>query len=403
MSFLSATSHPYSEDFDEALDLINQLARRTAGGGLIFRGEAKSDNQNISTSLRRHIERQYPGVRLDGLDITHVQEEMLGTARGFTADTDQHEILAMLRHNGGVVNVVDFTTDYNVALFFACDGSDTDNWHDGRIIVLDKTSFETFLPKAPANRVLAQKSIFVVPKGGSGGIPRSEVHTIVTVPAHLKPAILRHLEDAHDIRLETIYNDLLGFISLQDRFTSPIAEFTAGSRAESRGDFELAAERFSTLVGHPLWDILARLERGRVYVQAGEFSEAVSDLSAVIESGVELPDERLAFTYCERGEAFLQLNDLQRSSEDFQLAKSLIADDFAPTVDVQLGFLHLAQSNWDGAKELFQSVLDRGYLEGFGFSDFFGSVSEFNRKYCVAIPDDLAAMLTPPPCDSELV
>ena len=403
MSFLSATSRLYTEDIDEALDLVNQLARIAAGGAFIFRGEARSDNRNISTSLLRYIERQYPDVRLDWLDITHVQKEMLGTARGFTAETDQHEILATLRHNGGVVNVVDFTTDYNVALFFACDGSDMDNRHDGRIIVLDKNSFETFLPKAPANRVLAQKSIFVVPRGGRGVIPRSEVHTIVTVPAHLKPTILRHLEDGHDIRLETIYNDLLGFISLQDRFTSPIAEFTAGSQAESRGDLELAAERLSTLVGHPLWDILARLERGRVYVQAGKFSEAVCDLTVVIESGVELPSERLAFTHCERGEAFLQLNDLRRSSEDFRHAKSLIAEEFASTVDVQLGFLHLAQSNWDGAKEIFQSVLDRGYLEGFGFADFFGSVSEFNLKYGVVIPDDLAAMLKPPPCDSELV
>ena len=136
MAFPSATNHPYDEHLDEALELVNDLARRVVGGEFIFRGEARSDNPYIATSLYRYIKHQYPDVHFDGVDISHVQEEMLGTARGFTTETDEHEILATLRHNGGVVNVVDFTTDYNVALFFACDGSTENNRHDGRIIVL---------------------------------------------------------------------------------------------------------------------------------------------------------------------------------------------------------------------------------------------------------------------------
>ena len=400
MAFPSATNHPYDEHLDEALELVNDLARRVVGGEFIFRGEARSDNPYIATSLYRYIKRQYPDVHFDGVDISHVQEEMLGTARGFTTETDEHEILATLRHNGGVVNVVDFTTDYNVALFFACDGSTENNRHDGRIIVLDKNAFQTFVPNVPANRVLGQRSIFVVPNDGSGTIPPSEASSIVTVPAHLKPTILRYLSDSHDIRLETIYNDLLGFISLQDRFTSPFAEITAGSMAAMHGDLVLAADRFSTLIDHPLWGVLARYERGQAYRKIGKFAEAVADFSIVIDSGSALPGERLALAHYERGAAFLQLNDLPRSSEDLERAKTLIAADFVRIVDVSLGFLLLAQSNWDDAKGLLQSALDRGFLQGFGFSNEFGSVPEFNQKYGVVIPDDLAEVLAPPPCDS---
>ena len=400
MAIPPVTDRPYDEHFDEALELVNDLARRAAGGGFIFRGEARSDHPYIATSLYRYIDRQYPDVNFDWLDISHVQDEMLGTARRFTAETDEYAILATLRHYGGVVNVVDFTTDYNIALFFACDGSTLENRRIGRIIVLDRNAFETFLPSVPANRVFGQKSIFVVPKDGSGVIPPSEANCIVTVPAHLKPTILRYLSDCHDIRPETIYNDLQGFISLQDRFFSPFAELTAGSIAEVHGDLELAEKRFSALIDHPLWGILARFDRGQVYGQMGRFAEAATDFSVVIDSGAELPGDRVAIAHYERGEAFLQLNDLRRSSEDLERAKDLISDSAVSIVDVRLGFSRLAQSNWDDARQLFQGARDRGYLEGFGFSDVFGSVSEFNQKYRVNIPDDLAAMLAPPQRDS---
>ena len=316
MAVPSATNHPYEEHLDEALELVNDLAHRAVGGGFIFRGEGRSDNPYIATSLYRYIKGRYPDVHFDGVDISHVQEEMLGTARGFTTETDENEILATLRHNGGVVNVVDFTTDYNVALFFACDGSTEDNRHDGRIILLDRDAFQTFVPKVPANRVLGQRSIFVIPSDGSGTIPPSGMSSIVTVPAHLKPTILRYLSDSHDIRLETIYNDLLGFISLQDRFTSPFAEITAGSMAAMHGDLGLAAGRFSTLIDHPLWGVLARYERGQAYREIRKFAEAVADFSVVLDSGGTLPGERVALAHYERGAAFLRLSDLRRASDD---------------------------------------------------------------------------------------
>ena len=102
------------ESLDEALALLNNLARMSSKGDFIFRGEARAGNKYIATSLYRYVERQYPDARFDFIDISQVQSEMLGTAKRFTSETDEREILATLRHNGGVVNLVDFTTDYNV-------------------------------------------------------------------------------------------------------------------------------------------------------------------------------------------------------------------------------------------------------------------------------------------------
>ena len=47
-------------------------------------------------------------------------------------ETVDFEILTEIQHYGGKTNLIDFTTDYLIALFFACDGH-----HDkeGRIIM----------------------------------------------------------------------------------------------------------------------------------------------------------------------------------------------------------------------------------------------------------------------------
>ena len=113
--FRSGTSN--SEHLDSALELINRLAQVSSGGGCIYRGETKLGSSHISSSLYRHISKQYPNVSLPVLDMEMVQEEFLEIAKSFTTEQDHNQILAAIRHNGGSVNLVDFTTDYNVALF----------------------------------------------------------------------------------------------------------------------------------------------------------------------------------------------------------------------------------------------------------------------------------------------
>ena len=46
------------------------------------------------------------------------------------------KFLTELQHYGGHTNLIDFTTDNHIALFFACDGSPD---KDGRIILLERT------------------------------------------------------------------------------------------------------------------------------------------------------------------------------------------------------------------------------------------------------------------------
>ena len=78
------------------------------------------------------------------------------------------EVLAEIQHNGGKTNLIDFTTDYLVALFFACDSKPSES---GRVILLSESGegyygegYYIDRPANPTHRVIAQKSVFVRPK-----------------------------------------------------------------------------------------------------------------------------------------------------------------------------------------------------------------------------------------------
>ena len=118
---------------------------------------------------------------------------MLQEAKKFIGETgeDDNEVLDQLQHFGYSTNLIDFTTDYHIALFFACDGKPK---KDGRVILLNKTGYPLRNPTGPANRVIAQKSVFVQPPQGC-----VEPSDVVVIPHRLKNRILKHLDQAHGV------------------------------------------------------------------------------------------------------------------------------------------------------------------------------------------------------------
>ena len=79
-------------------------------------------------------------------------------------------------------NLIDFTTDYLVALFFACDGHHD---KDGRVILQKADEIQDMIkyPRNPRHRVAGQKSVFVRhPKG----FIEPHKNNIVIIPANLK-------------------------------------------------------------------------------------------------------------------------------------------------------------------------------------------------------------------------
>ena len=135
-------------------DIIREIEKKSKGGGYIYRGERKlhkdpPHNGKVSSNLWREY-----GIEKGHFAIELVQKEILAAAKKHTGDLPQDfrldvtaspntvgestqeamdfEILTEIQHYGGKTNLIDFTTDYFIALFFACDGRYD---KDGRVIL----------------------------------------------------------------------------------------------------------------------------------------------------------------------------------------------------------------------------------------------------------------------------
>ena len=310
--------------------VICEIENRSAAGDYIYRGEPEHNEEfpyygKISSSLYR----QYARIEADEFNIEVVQEEILAEAKTYSHETeDPIEILTQLQHNGGKTNLIDFTTDYLIALFFACDNSDSLT-KDGRLILLQKTNEWKDLilrPRNPRHRVIAQKSVFV--RHPNGFLVPEDVD-IVTIPARLKLPILAYLQKYHDISTETIYNDLHGFITNQSFHENAYLEFHRGLtyhlKGNEAGDLEEKQAAYEKSVMHYTRSLRLKPDipegynhRGNVYYDKGDIERAIEDYNKAIEDN---PDD--AVPYNNRGSIYFDEGHIDKAIEDWNKSVEL--------------------------------------------------------------------------------
>ena len=224
-------------------EILRTIEDKSDTGEYLYRGEPEHYQEHpyygkVSSKLYRDfLEREDFDVEAEHFDIEVVQEAMLGAARRFFRKTVQDfEILAEIQHYGGKTNLVDFTTDYLIALFMVCDREESLD-KDGRIILQEKELINPYIaePYEPVNRVIAQKSVFV--RHPDGFILPNE-DDVINIPADLKKPIRKHLERCHGVSAETVYNDLHGFIKNQDIHLEAYVDFYMGAAEARKGDSE---------------------------------------------------------------------------------------------------------------------------------------------------------------------
>ena len=186
-------------DLDEVLEKINEIAKASADGDYIYRGERAHHQEHpycgtVTSGLyRQYLERGEKHVNVSGIQL-----QILNEARDYIpGKMDDLELLSTLQHYGDKTNLIDFTTDYLVALFFACDGKPAE---PGRVILLrrqpesDAETYEVEEPPRTIRRAEVQKSIFVQTEKGF-----VEPDKVVCIPAELKRNMLDYLRKHHDI------------------------------------------------------------------------------------------------------------------------------------------------------------------------------------------------------------
>ena len=354
---------------NELNKITNEIVEKSADGNYIYRGEPKC-YPKISSTLYRN----YEGV-LDSGQFTIKQIQDIGTqkVRDYTRNQDKQdfEIASELQHYGGRSNLIDFTTDYHIALYFACaklhgkDGHD----EDGRIVLLQQNQetiakYKIERAQYPPNRVQAQNSIFVQPPKGFI-YPNDEDVKTVCIPKELKQWILIHLYKFQDISYETLFNDIYGFLTQDTLSTSrealhPLAMqevFAENLPVENLTDEERQKRHESTVKGH-----IARIEYSpyeatyygelaRYYLKIPEYDCSIETFSKAI-----LLNPNYTGAYVSRGAAYAQKEDFDRAIRDLVKATQLDPQ-FLGTYGL-LGLVYDRLGNRSLADEHFQHELE---------------------------------------------
>jgi len=307
-------------------DIIHAMKEKTADGNYIFRGESEC-HEKVSSGLYRELK----AVKVKYSDIVDVQAEIVSSANVYTDETDAFAILTAIQHYGGKTNLIDFTTNYNIALFFACYGHPD---KPGRVIILQKTEAVKKMlkyPRGSVRRAIDQDSVFIQPPDGFIE-PNNE--DIIDIPKDLKLLILEYLQEhaKREISPKTIYNDIHGFISSQNDYWRAYKEFYDGLTWKDEADkakvpkekqraYKKTVAHYTKALELDLQQPAIYNNRGNTYVAIDEIDSAINDFNKAIELK---PD--YANAYNNRGEAYLSKGKVDGAINDYSKAIKLKSD-----------------------------------------------------------------------------
>ena len=321
-------------ELNKILEIIGKIAKISADGDYIFRGESQC-HEKVTSNLYRKLEK----VRMLNLGVETFQRQELEYAKryGYTQKTDESKILTEIQHFGGKTNLIDFTTNPHIALFFACEKA---HHEDGRIIFQDKNgAIKDWIIKPcdpdPRSRVNVQKSIFIRPPEGF-----TEPDKEVIIPRSLKQPMLNYLKKTEiGISAEIIYPDLHGFVSKQDN----------------------------------RWNVYEKIDKGNEYLrdvketeipeEKSKNQEAAQHFTNAIDSAIQIQlDEGLALAYNSRGCAYFAEYELDNSADNLENA---IAD-FSKAIELipkyaeaynRRGLAYFSKGNLENSKSDFDNAI----------------------------------------------
>ena len=380
--------------------IIREIEEKSLDGDYLYRGERKHYDL-VSSSLYREYE-EIANDLGEAFEIGYIQEELLKEANRhkghlvgkgqlqirvhqalaaslgvqptlFVESNEDLDILTQIQHYGGNTNLIDFTTDYLIALFFACDGSPK---KPGRVILLKQAEVpakEIVIPQHPLNRILAQKSVFIQPAKGFIDPEETDYAGTVCIPACRKEVILEYLRNSHGIESHSVYNDLHGFIVNQGIHQGASKEFCWGLAWQLRTDEgELYTED---------GELLPAARQG--YKEAiGHYSEAIRLKSDYLEA------------YDNRSSAYRRIGMYPEAIEDCNVALSL-PNPHQDKTYFHLGMAQLHQHKWDAAKISLEAAKEEGGRIADWFNaENYGSIATFEQILRTSLPEDIRNLLT---------
>ena len=217
-------SPPTNNPYPNAEEVLRQISGLTQGQECIFRGEPEIYKNPCSSTLYRQLKKENATKgSIPGLLKQRQNRLIERISRHKDQGGNDLDRLMAYQHNGGKTNLLDFTGNKLVALFFACFGNDDKN---GLVIVKRRGEFKKAVDKLLNNDVVLLEPPKDIPraKDQSGvllhtptGFVPFETGKTVVIEAERKWEILEHLKNEYDISYETLFDDMQGVIEQERR------------------------------------------------------------------------------------------------------------------------------------------------------------------------------------------
>ena len=435
-------------------EIIGKIVAKSFDGNFIFRGESKC-YEKVSSGLYRAYSGNATGIRAKNIPraIRASEEEMLSDAKEYLDEPGASEILtqlqlqrgrvdpdvvlmpgletilaraqasrgkstdfrilASLQHYGLKTNLIDFTTNPLVALFFACNSSFDE---DGRIIVLERQSLERqstkdfCIKEAPPiiRQAVSQRSILVEAHKGFISGP----YEVIRIDKCLKIPVQKYLEEFYGISTQGVYGDIHGFIRTYDIYPDPYRKLFDGQACfdnavsaekpeEQLQAYKKAIGIFTGILESNRDFLEAYLNRGAGYFQLGqhymdaneedeakrEYDKAITDYKAAIAR-----DPDYAEAYAERGKVYNSMREFDAAAGDFNKAISLKIEDGTVHSDLCVSLMNLGK--WEELRSTLTTLKNQMQKGQTGEGSLLERLAKSAKNNSIKLPADIAEMLT---------
>ena len=395
---------------DRIQQKIREIIDKSEGDDYIYRGEAQYHKKVCSGLYRDYIKDQEENQDTENeenYDVVGSQKVILEKIKRYLPERYSPEkepskkeeeenlvelhILAELQHYGAKTNLIDFTPDFLIALYFACEKEMGKN---GRVILLkepkdekdvEKKGYRVIKPSEIIERIKPQKSLLV--EAPAGFITPDDT---VFIPRELKLPILTYIEKYHAISREYIYNDIHGFIKLGDIETHYL-EFEKGKQKKNeQTEQENGEPDFSEAINH--YEIVLKLEPnfpeayselGQIYFLKGNYDRSIESYDEAIELN---PDD--AEHYSSRAKVHAHKNEHETAVKDYNRAIEKNTNDPSYCAERCKSFMKLER--WDDVRSDINILKDQ-----FGAFESLKLLANFARDENIKLPEDIESMLSP--------
>ena len=102
--------------------IIKTLEHVASSKPTIFRGENENFG-DVTSNLHRELREQYGSTNpLSAYDLLVLEQLIADDCKRYlNKPTETNEVLWEIQHYGGLTNLIDFTSDFLIALYFACE------------------------------------------------------------------------------------------------------------------------------------------------------------------------------------------------------------------------------------------------------------------------------------------